>query len=244
MHFYEKRYYRQDNEVFVISYSRSFPLRESKNSAPSEKNPESATAEDSALSRARAKMKLLAFSNPELVGFLTLTQKDSPTEEEANRRFAIFRKRVSRIYDGWRFLGVKELQKRGSIHWHLLVNFCPGKTPSQKPGRFNCKLWEYGFSDYAEIQADEKFRTELYLLKYMTKNHQKIFKSYYVRSRNLKELQPRYISTKEPLHPLAENIFYRAIKNPHVDNFLITEYTYNVSKFNAERSDRKNGLFS
>ena len=44
----------------------------------------------SSISRARNKVKILAFSNSDLVGLLTLTNADCPSEDEALLRFKNF----------------------------------------------------------------------------------------------------------------------------------------------------------
>lgn len=236
MYFYEKRYYRPDGEVYVKRYSRSFPLREEKElSEDSSRLPGSGSLNpdgviSASISRARSRVRILAFSNPDLTGFLTLTQRDCPSEEESNRRFKVWIRKVSRHHEGFKYLGVKEYQKRGSIHWHLLVNFCPDGVLSRKQGHLNCASWSYGFSDYSPLEGDDNFRLELYLLKYLTKGVERLFKSYYVRSRNLNEIIPHYLATQESIHPMAVNIFYRCISNKYVDNFEVFEYNYNVTK--------------
>jgi len=226
-YFYQKKYYRIDGEVYVKRYSRSFPLGE-----PVEKRDEAPTSNVSqaSLSRAKSRVRLIAFSNPQLASLLTLTFRDCPSEEEAHCRFDLFRRKVARSYKGWQFLGTKELQKRGSIHFHLLVNFCPDMQLSPHNNKkFICGYWEYGFSDYSIIRGDDQWRTELYLLKYLGKDDQKLFKTYYVRSRNLSELKPVHYPNIEPIHPRAEHIFLTRISNKFVDRFDILEYTYSIT---------------
>lgn len=226
-YFYEKRYYRSDGEVYTKRYSRSFPLGKLTNTYT---EPVGTNVSEASASRAKSRVRLLAFSNPDLEGLLTLTFRGIPTEEEASIAFANFRKKVSRSYKGFKFLGVRELQKRGSIHYHLLVNFCPGQSVSpNNPRKWISTLWQYGFSDYSPIVGDDKWQTELYLLKYLGKENQKLFKAHYVRSRNLLEIEPRHFDTKEPLHPLAKNIFATNISNNFVANFQILEYTYSTT---------------
>lgn len=225
--FYEKRYFRPDGEVYAKRYSRSFNLGQE---VQERDKPQFSNVQEASISRARSKVRLLAFSNPDLTGLLTLTFKDIPTEEEAHRRFDLYRRLVARSYKGWKFLGVKELQQRGSIHYHILVNFCPGIIPSpNNSSKRISDLWSYGFSDFQVIKGDDKWRTELYLLKYLAKDKVKLFTQYYVRSRGLKELEPRYYDNREPLHPLATNLFHTHTGKKGIASMDILEYTYSIT---------------
>lgn len=247
--FYEKHFIRSDGRVFVRQYSRSFEYGDDINPFSGEIIEPETTPEQleldfdpekidddtknnsnsiaSSISRARNKVKILAFSNPDLVGLLTLTNADCPSEDEALLRFKRFRETVKRAgYTDFKFLGVKELQKRGSIHWHLLVNYCPGESVSSNNSlKRVCSLWKFGFSDYQIINGDDKWRTELYLLKYMTKNHLKLFRQYYVRSRNLDLIEPVNSPFSHPIPSQAENVWVSEISNNFVDNFVVTDYT-------------------
>jgi hypothetical protein len=227
-YFYEKRYFRADGEVYVKRYSRSFELRKD---IPKYEYVVGTNVREASASRAKSMVRVLAFSNPQLIGLLTLTFKDNLSDEgEAHRRFDLYRRKVARFRKGWQFLGVKEYQKRGAIHFHLLVNFCPDFTVSPNNSRkFISSLWGYGFSDFRFITGDDKWRTELYLLKYLGKDKVKYFTTYYVRSRGLNLIEPRYSDAKEPLHPLAQNIFCTNVKNNFVENFQIVEYTYAIT---------------
>lgn len=245
-YFYEKTYSRRhDGKVFARRYSRSFEFGQDDGGnkskprdlvgselvidAGTKTDPRPSNAIEASISRARTRVRVLAFANPTLVGLLTLTFTDIPSESIAQERFKLYQQKVRRHYPGWQFLGVKELQKRGSIHYHLLVNFCPGQVHKplwNAPMQQQSELWEYGISDYRPIQGDDNFKVELYLLKYLTKNVQKLFKTYYVRSRNLEEPRVAYIRERRPYPPNAEGLFTTIIHNNYVDHFEITEYTY------------------
>lgn len=234
-YFYEKRYFRPDGRVFVRRYSRSF---ERGNTVVRYPEPTGSNVLQASASRAKTKVRLLAFSNPQLQGLLTLTFRENIIDESTARKcFDTFRRNVANHHKNWQFLGVKERQKRGSIHYHLLVNFCPSQIPSpNNPNKSICDLWDYGFSDFSLIKGDDLWRTELYLLKYLTKVQTKLFSQWYVRSRNLHEVEPRYYRNPEPMHPLAENIWITSISNKHVDRFEILEYNYLIK--HNERNNR------
>jgi hypothetical protein len=243
-YFYEKRYNRDDGITFARRYSRSFQYGKEppdlepelydrgyleRDTPPVDSDERARASLASSVSRARAKVRLLAFSNPSLVGLLTLTNYDIPSEDVARQRFDYYRRKVARDYPRWQFLGVKELQKRGSIHFHLLVNFCPDEVLRplwDNPIQKQSASWKYGISDYQVIKGDDKFRTELYLLKYLTKGTEKLFTTYYVRSRNLTEIKPHYIKDRLPFPNHIQHFFTTTISNNYVENFEITEYTY------------------
>lgn len=233
-YFYEKRYYRRhDNTVYARRYSRSFKFGQATEHIEPELSDgvdnSSSNSLEASISRARTRVRVLAFGNPQLNGLLTLTFSDIPSEAVAQQRFKLYQKKVRRHYSGWQFLGVKELQKRGSIHYHLLTNFCPAqvlKPLSNRPLQQQSALWDYGISDFRPISGDDRFRTELYLLKYLTKGVSKIFKSYYVRSRNLDEPIISYIQDRLPFPDNATDIFTTTISNNNVEKFEITEYCY------------------
>lgn len=249
-YFYQKTYYLLTGDRLVRRYSRSYSVgsREKTNDKSSTgSNPEASSK--ASISRALSKVRLLAFSNQDLVGLLTLTFEENIIDEsEAQRIFDLFRRRVARLYKGWKFLGVKEYQKRGAIHYHLLVNFCPAPVRAENPKlttvRYNCSLWTWGFSDFSFVHGDDMWRTELYLLKYLSKQKGANFKQKYVRSRGLKEAECFYSSDKiNQIHPNAKNIFMREIKVKKpvfnsdgslswvFDKVNFVEYNYNV-KYN------------
>jgi len=240
-YFYTKKYFNpQNHEVFVKKYSRSF---ERGNEAPKKRTDGlKSNVTESSLSRAKSAIRLLSFYNPQLTGFLTLTNADCPSELEANRRFKLFVKKVRFHYgSSFQFIGVKEYQKRGSIHWHLMCNFCPGQILRplwDNPYQQQCSLWDYGISDYQPYDplrnVDGNFSTQLYLFKYLTKNNQKLFTTHYVRSRNLnKPLQPQYLSHNYFSSPRnAKNVFLKTVNvivsgKPLVAMHVL-EYNYSI----------------
>jgi len=275
-YYYEKRFRRDDGETFVKRYSRSYnfgakkqPVQFSSDSASASGGQESQDVSTgtkqgnssalSSASRAISRLKYLAFCNPDLKIFLTLTQRENISDEGiASSRFDNFRRLVKLTYPDFqfKFIAVKEYQKRGSIHWHILTNFFPFVSVSpNNPKKLVCDLWEYGFTDVKVLKGDDSFRPELYLLKYFTKESQKLFKQKYSCSRNLVRIEPRYIFDRLPIHPLATNIFqfkkrlYDNIIYQHdfstktdyilksVAFFEVTEYYYNIKTYKGEDNE-------
>lgn len=241
-YFYEKRYRRKDGTVLVKRFSRSFPLGAKEVTDEPSANKKTSNAREASLSRARSNVRLLSFCNPQLKGLLTLTFQDNVSDEDqAARAFKAYRDEVRQLYPGWQYLGVKEYQKRGAIHYHLLVNFCPEQVHWplwNNPYQQQSKLWRFGISDYRLIKGDEKFSTELYLLKYLTKNKQRLFRQYYVRSRNLEKVEPVYYPTKEPMHPLAVNLFVENITVKDIVKFQVLTYNYKYKPITAKELRR------
>ena len=264
-YFYEKRFRSFDGETYVKRYSRSYNIGIKKQKLQSSSilsqhalsTPEvdrcssSNRSQSSSISRAQNKLKYLAFCNPDLQYFITLTNKDNLADEnQALARFHQYQTKIRslNLKIPFKFIAVKEFQKRGSIHWHMLCNFCPGlKQSPHDPTKYQCSLWDYGYSDVKKLQGDDNFKPELYLMKYFTKDSQKLFKQFYTCSRNLTRLDPRYIYDRLPIHPMAEHIFVMEKKlrdsvgfhlnkdtgnldiYKTVDIFRLTEYYYNIN---------------
>jgi len=233
-YFYTVEYRRPaDGAILGYSYSRSYPLAVQDSALPPAQQGGTDTwtsnAVDSAVSRAKKTVRLLAFANPNLNGFLTLTFRGTPDENRVQTEFDRWRRAVARKYGQkrFKFLGVKELQKRGIIHYHLLVNFCPDMV-SLRPGKFSSGSWTAGYSDFSLINGDENFDVSLYLLKYLAKNmHAHIFSQAYVRSRGLTNPIPRYYDFRRPI-PHYARLFHRSVGNGVV-GMEIMEYSYVVS---------------
>ncbi|MFZ4649027.1 MAG: rolling circle replication-associated protein [Patescibacteria group bacterium] len=97
-------------------------MAEIKNSEESEFEME--VMRDFSLRRTRARIVRLLDSNPDLKVFITLTFKENIQElGEANAIFKKFIKRLKRKQKDLKYLAVPEFQKRGAVHYHLLVNF-------------------------------------------------------------------------------------------------------------------------
>ena len=73
--------------------------------------------------RSFSQLTRLVNANPDLISFWTLTFAQNVTDVEvANREFRKFWKRVKRRYPDAEYIVGREFQKRGAVHFHLLVN--------------------------------------------------------------------------------------------------------------------------
>ncbi len=88
---------------------------------------------------------------------------------------------------GFRYIAVPEFQKRGAVHFHMLVWDLSITAGQEREGRVLADMWEKGFVDAKETDGNKKIAG--YLAKYMAKaftdKNLKNQKSY-VSSRNVK----------------------------------------------------------
>lgn len=103
--------------------------------------------------------------------FLTLTFKENVQDiESSNYEFMKFIKRLNyKIYKTkkatLKYLAVWELQKRGAIHYHVMLFSVP-KIPYTEL----TKLWGLGSVNIQKVDADSKENRGRYLSKYFAKN--------------------------------------------------------------------------
>jgi len=107
---------RNENSAFEMEVMRDFSLR-----------------------RTRARITRLIDSNSDLKVFMTLTFKENIKElKEANVFFKKFILRLKYLYKGLKYLAVPEFQKRGAVHYHVLINFEMSHDKMQE-------IWGQGF---------------------------------------------------------------------------------------------------
>lgn len=163
------------------------------------KDPERAA--ESARARASAAVKDIALCN-RFTHFFTWTLDgkliDRYDTEEVKRKLYDFLKNAVRR-KGFAYVLVPERHKDGALHIHglcMLGSFKPvraysphtGKPLISETGRpiYNMPEWTWGFSSC--IPIDENYdRTVNYVLKYITKDTNKIFGKWYLSSRNLRK---------------------------------------------------------
>lgn len=167
--------------------------------------------------RARGKVRRFANANfSNFSKFVTLTFADNVTNlKDANSEFERFMKRFKR-YIGYspQYIAVVEFQKRGAVHFHMLMN-CPYIENSDL-----ARIWGKG---YVKINAiDNVDNIGAYITKYMTKDNlddRLIGQKSYFMSRNLK--QP-----EETINPdLIDYVLaYTEVKRVACSNSFDSEY--------------------
>jgi len=166
---------------------------------------------DFSLRRTRSKIVRLIDSNPDLKVFITLTFKENITElSQANKIFKKFILRLKYSQKNLKYLAVPEFQKRGAVHYHLLVNF-------EMKNEELSAIWEQGFVMINKVKHVNNLG--LYISKYVGKN---LFDFRYfgmrkiLSSRNLEkpivitainEIKDFFISTGSKLEVLFENSY-------------------------------------
>lgn len=86
---------------------------------------------------------------------------------------------------GLKYLIVPEYHKDGAIHFHGLINDCnfiffdTGKTDKSGRNIYNVKDWRLGFTTAIKLD-EQKINLCKYMVKYVTKDVQKIFGNFYL----------------------------------------------------------------
>lgn len=113
--------------------------------------------------RTRGKICRLINANPDLNNFLTLTFKENFTDlKEANLIFKKFIKRLKYAYPELKYLAVPEFQKRGAVHYHVLLNL--GYVENSELAA----IWDQGFVMINTIRHVRNIG--LYISKYIGKD--------------------------------------------------------------------------
>jgi len=127
------------------------------------------------LTRTRRNIRRLINSNPAINKFMTLTFADNVVDiDVANYEFKKFIERLKYAYPHieLKYLSVIEFQKRGAVHYHILLNV---PTPDLKSKELREKFevffakeyWRNGFVDVKDI--DKVDNLGAYVSKYLSK---------------------------------------------------------------------------
>ncbi len=107
--------------------------------------------------------------------FITLTFKDNVQDIlYADNEFKKFIKRFKRNFkiDKLKYIAVREFQKRGAIHYHMICDWKKDFTCEEQIREFERfigdKVWKNGFIDIKQMNHIDNVGA--YLIKYMTKN--------------------------------------------------------------------------
>ncbi|MFA4942670.1 MAG: hypothetical protein WC564_03490 [Patescibacteria group bacterium] len=117
----------------------------------------------SSLRRTRSRITRLINSNQDMQTFITLTFRDNITDLfEANVIFKKFIQRLKRQFPKLKYLAVPEFQKRGAVHYHILVNidYLENNKLSQ--------IWDQGFVMINKIKHINNLG--MYISKYICKD--------------------------------------------------------------------------
>lgn len=99
---------------------------------------------------------------------LTLTMQEIAPLPHCNGLFKEFINLLRERFDGIKYIAVPEFQKRGAVHYHLIVWGLPDEIVlNERESRYLQILWGHGFVDI--IKTDGSPRLASYLSKYMTK---------------------------------------------------------------------------
>lgn len=142
------------------------------------------------LRRARRNFIRIARSNlagAEKPAFLTLTFAKNADLNYAAPHFNRFTQRLTRAFPGIRYLAVPEFQKRGAVHYHVLVWGLPRVVIlKERATRLISGIWGHGFIDIIETDGSQKLAS--YMTKYLFKAIQDIRlvgRRAYMASRNI-----------------------------------------------------------
>lgn len=197
-------------EICVFSDSifnpRSLETKKAdKRKAPKDSEPTRNKCSDYSVTRARKRLYDLVVCNPEcnMMATLTLNGADFPRNDwnAVIRKFSIWLDNMTRRH-GLKYIFVPEYHKDGeSIHFHGFVNESALKLDrainpkTDKPifqnGRavYNIANWKYGFTTAVRVGKSDIDQTSSakYVLKYVTKNSEKIGGRYYLHGGDLRE---------------------------------------------------------
>jgi len=159
----------------------------------------------------------LAASKPPAL--LTLTMRDIVPLTQSYKLFTRFIQKLRYRNTDLVFIAVPEFQKRGAVHFHLLVwGYDYGEIVSERNTRRIAELWQHGFVDISPTDGSTKLAG--YLTKYMSKTmrDERLFgqKSYTV-SRNA--MRPVSMATS-----FSTAVFTRAFKLSTLEPLQSREY--------------------
>jgi len=112
------------------------------------------------LKRVKRNCRRLAFAN-NLNIHLVLTYRENMQDiDKADEDFKQFMKDLHLLYPYVKYLATRELQKRGAVHYHVLLNQRVDNKKVQN-------LWNHGFISL--MQHQNKLKAIMYVLKYISK---------------------------------------------------------------------------
>lgn len=113
------------------------------------------------LKRVKRNVRRLAFANDIGQIHLVLTYVEVMEDvDKADTHFKCFMRKLHEVYPNLMYIATREFQKRGSLHYHVLLNQRIDVHTTEK-------LWNHGFIKLK--QHKDKLKAVLYILKYISK---------------------------------------------------------------------------
>lgn len=188
------------------------------------------------------------------VFFMTLTFAENFQDiDKADRKMKYMFKKFRENYGDTKYIGVREKQKRGAIHYHFLVQnetlkeyyetYVPPvkrrgkitiKSDEQKQYEqfFHAKYWKPGIVDITMIDFVDD--TGAYLAKYLTKG--KIEEMKWLEKRRL-VLKSKDIKKVEPLCEVKDSGIFKAIVEQ-------MDYIKSIAKEDIENKEKRKRVFT
>lgn len=193
-----KFYPNGTNRLTVFNYPRFREVERGEVEHPETYDTDGESRSDS-IKRAKDMIFDIAYLNEsEWEYFITFTldrQKIDRYDKESVKKYMVqwLKNQVKR--KGLKYLIVPEFHKDKAIHFHGLINDCgftfidTGKV--DKVGRkiFNVRDWRLGFTTAIELD-NEKINLCKYMVKYVTKDVQKIFGNFYLAGGHIERVVP------------------------------------------------------
>lgn len=155
-------FYKYEDPVYKGFKAGNRQCRNPDNISPEEKQ------ENRRRSMRRARKKVMRYVNAnaeDLCRFWTLTFSDNKIDlDQANEEFKNFTRRLRYHYPDIEYICVVEFQKRGAVHYHMLIN----KWINQS---FMTEVWSNGYTWVNYIPFSDIDNLGLYISKYMTKEN-------------------------------------------------------------------------
>lgn len=207
----------------VYRYEKNLPIRRSvprQNTDRKRNNRITKRSFDSVRRAARAFRRIVRSNlvGNDVPSLFTFTMYQKLSYSTSVRIFTRFAARLRRVCGGeFRYIAVPEFQKRGAVHWHVLIWGLSAYAKNERATRRISRLWQRGFVDCVITDGHPKLSG--YLAKYMSKTMSDIRlggkKAYYA-SRNI----------LRPMSNSSGNGSIQAVFDEHiipsVDNLLTT----------------------
>lgn len=221
---YNKRVVISGNQIEIYSYEKDIIYGYKDKKKKSQGRRSVANDEDKEINRekvfrrARTELRRLINSNVEEDSkFLTLTFKDNVIDlDYANNEFKKFIKRLNYHFKiKVKYSCVVEFQKRGAIHYHVILYNLRGKIDLHNLS----SIWGHGFIKLNKIKGVDNVGA--YICKYMTKSEDNRLegRKMYFNSRNLNK--PTEIKEPEVVRSVESSLQNQA---PKYSNTFSNEY--------------------